>query len=49
MVEQREALLDKIENLQKVLGILDYKIEVYDEVMLKLEQDFADTELVIEK
>jgi len=42
LMEQRELLLDKIEEMQKVLGILDHKIEVYDEIVLKIEQDFAE-------
>ena len=45
LIEQREELLDKIDGLQKVLGILDHKIEVYDEILLKIEQGFAEEEV----
>ena len=44
LIEQREDLLDKIESLEKVLGILDHKIEVYDEILLKIEQGLAEEE-----
>jgi DNA-binding transcriptional MerR regulator len=44
LVEQREQILDKIEGFQQVLGILDHKIEVYDEILLKIEQGFAEAE-----
>ena len=49
LVEQRELLLNKIEELQKVLGILDHKIEIYDEIMLRIEQNFAEKEPETEK
>ena len=42
LIEQRERLLDKIEELQNVLGILDHKIEVYDHILLNLEQKFTE-------
>jgi len=45
LVEQRERLIDKIEELEKVLGILEHKIEVYDQILLKAEQKFAETEI----
>lgn len=48
LVEQRERLIDKIEELEKVLGILDHKIEVYDQILLKIEQVFAEAELELE-
>ena len=44
LVEQRNGLIDKIEELEKVLGILDHKIEVYDQILLKIEQGFAEME-----
>ena len=47
LVEQREQLIDKIEELEKVLGILDHKIEVYDQIMLKIEQNLADVEVEV--
>ena len=49
LVEQRELLLNKIEELQKVLGILDHKIDVYNERLLKIEQDFVEEELDVKK
>jgi MerR family transcriptional regulator, aldehyde-responsive regulator len=45
LIEQRERLLDKIEELQIVLGILDHKIEVYDQILLKFEQNFTEGEV----
>jgi len=48
LMEQRELLLDKIEEMQKVLSILDHKIEVYDEIALRIEQDFAEEKQEIE-
>jgi DNA-binding transcriptional MerR regulator len=45
LIEQREILLDKIEELQIVLGILDHKIEVYDQILLKFEQNFTEAEV----
>ena len=47
LVEQRERLIDKIEELEKVLGILDHKIEVYDQIMLKIEQKLAEAEVEV--
>ena len=44
LIGQREELLDKIESLEKVLGILDHKIEVYDEILLKIEQGLTEEE-----
>jgi DNA-binding transcriptional MerR regulator len=40
--EQRERLLVKIEELKKVLGILNHKIEVYDHILLNLEQNLTE-------
>lgn len=48
LIEQREQLIDKIEELEKVLGILDHKINVYDHILLKIEQGFAEAELEFE-
>ena len=45
LIEQRERLLDKIEELQKVMGILNHKIEVYDQILLKFEQNFTEAEI----
>lgn len=48
LIEQREILLDRIEELEKVLGVLDHKIEIYDERLAKIESSFA-TEKEFEK
>ena len=48
LVEQRQQLLNKIEELEKVLGILDHKIEVYDEILLKIEQGLANVKAEVE-
>ena len=45
LIQQREQLIDKIEEFEKVLGILDHKIEVYDQILLKIEQGFAEKEV----
>ena len=42
LVEQREILLDRIEELEKVLSVLDHKIEIYDGRLLKIEQSQLD-------
>ena len=39
--EQRELLLAKMKELQKTLAVLDHKIEVYENAVLKKEQDMA--------
>ena len=46
LMEQRERLWDKIAELQKVLGILDHKIEVYDEILLGKEQNLSETVVI---
>lgn len=48
-MNQRELLKDKIGEMQKVLGILDHKIAVYDENLLRIEQDLTDKEMEFEK
>ena len=48
LVEQRHQLLNKIEELEKVLGILDHKIEVYDEILLKIEQGLSNAKSEVE-
>jgi DNA-binding transcriptional MerR regulator len=42
--EQRELLLAKMKDLQKTLDILDHKIDVYENAVLKKEQAMAQTE-----
>jgi MerR family transcriptional regulator, aldehyde-responsive regulator len=42
--EQRELLLIKMKELQKTLDVLDHKIEVYENAVLKKEQEIVQTE-----
>jgi DNA-binding transcriptional MerR regulator len=42
--EQREILADKLQELQSTLDLLDYKIRVYDEAVLKREKELIQTE-----
>jgi len=42
--EQRELLVAKMKDLQKTLDILDHKIEVYENAVLKKEQAMVQTE-----
>ena len=37
--EQREKLVAKIKEMQKTLDILDYKIEVYEKAVMKIEKE----------
>ncbi len=40
--EQRKQLADKLEEMQKTLERLDYKIEVYENAVLKKEKELID-------
>jgi MerR family transcriptional regulator, aldehyde-responsive regulator len=42
--EQRELLATRVKEMQKTLDILDHKIEVYENAVLKKEQEMAQTE-----
>jgi DNA-binding transcriptional MerR regulator len=42
--EQRELLAGRMKEMQKTLNILDHKIEVYENAVLKKEQAMAQTE-----
>ena len=42
--EQRELLAARVKEMQKTLGILDHKIEVYENAVLKKEQEMIQTE-----
>jgi DNA-binding transcriptional MerR regulator len=42
--EQREQLVAKIQEIQKTLDMLDYKIEVYENSVLKKEKEIIQTE-----
>lgn len=41
LTEQRENLLARMEELEKTLDILDYKISWYEEAMIKAEQELG--------
>ncbi|MBI5297599.1 MAG: MerR family transcriptional regulator [Chloroflexi bacterium] len=45
LVEQRELLISRMEQMQKTLDILNHKIEVYEKAVLKNEKDMI---LVVE-
>ena len=42
--KQREQLVAKMEEIQKTLDLVDYKIEVYENVLLKKEKEIIQTE-----
>jgi DNA-binding transcriptional MerR regulator len=42
--EQREQLVSKMKDMQKTLDILDHKIEVYENAVLKKEREIVQTE-----
>jgi MerR family transcriptional regulator, aldehyde-responsive regulator len=42
--EQREQLSDKMKEMQKTLDLLDYKIEVYENAVLKKEKEMIQIE-----
>ena len=42
--EQRELLAARMSEMQKTLGILDHKIEVYENALLKKEKEMIQTE-----
>jgi DNA-binding transcriptional MerR regulator len=44
LMEQREQLLARMEEMQKTLDVLDYKISVYENAVLKKEKDMILTE-----
>lgn len=41
LVEQRDFLTARIEEMQKTLDLLDHKIEVYENALLKKEQEIV--------
>ena len=41
--EQRALLISRMQEMQKTLDILDHKIEVYEEAVLKREQELGKT------
>ena len=42
--KQRERLVAKMEEIQKTLDLVDYKIRVYDDTVLKKENEIIQTE-----
>ena len=44
LVEQRAQLAAKMEEIQKTLDLLDYKIEVYEKALLKKEKEIIQTQ-----
>jgi len=44
LVEQRAHLAARMEEIQKTLDLLDYKIEVYEKALLKKEKEIVQTE-----
>jgi len=44
LVEQRTQLEARMEEMQKTLELLDYKIEVYEKALLKKEKEIIQTE-----
>ena len=44
LIEQRELLVAKMKEMQKTLDILDHKIEVYENAVLKKEKRIVQTE-----
>jgi MerR family transcriptional regulator, aldehyde-responsive regulator len=43
--EQRELLVARMKEMQKTLDILDHKIEVYENAVLKKEKEMIETEV----
>jgi len=48
LIEQRERILAKAAEIQEVVRILDQKIEVYDLILLKGEQNLTKEEIFVE-
>ena len=42
--EQRERLVARMEEIQKTLDLVDHKIEVYENILLKKEQELIEIE-----
>ena len=47
LVEQRKLLVDRMNEMQKTLDILDHKIEVYEKAVLKKEKQIVQAEEVM--
>jgi DNA-binding transcriptional MerR regulator len=48
LVEQRDLLASKMEEMQKTLDRLNYKIDVYEKALLKKEQEMVQVEELME-
>src|SRR6266508_5592583 len=44
LIEQRELLITRMKEMQKTLDILDHKIEVYENAVLKKEKEIIEME-----
>ena len=42
LIEQRDILVEKMETLKKTLDILNYKIDNYDNILVKREEQLGD-------
>lgn len=47
LIEQRQLLVDRMNEMQKTLDILDHKIEVYEKAVLKKEKRIVQAEEVM--
>jgi len=47
LIEQRKLLVDRMNEMQKTLDILDHKIEVYENAVLKKEKQIVQAEEVM--
>ena len=47
LIEQRELLVARMNEMQKTLDILDHKIEVYEKAVLKKEKEMVQAEEVM--
>jgi len=45
LIEQRELLVARMKEMQKTLDILDHKIEVYGNAVLKKEKEIVEMEV----
>ena len=50
MIKQRASLLAKMNDMQKSLDLLEYKINVYENALLKKEKEIVDDlEIAVER
>lgn len=48
LVEQRDLLVARMEDMQKTLDLLNHKIEIYDSILLKKEKEMLEIEALQE-